>query len=71
MLLFRGDEHIGRWCAQWKQPRGATLTIAKCWELAQAWYGGKMRGDWRRPSLDETEARFASLGLTGDFWRLR
>ena len=36
MLLFRDEEHIDRWCTQWNQLRGATLTIDQAWELARA-----------------------------------
>lgn len=71
MLLFRGEEHIGRWCSQWSQPRGATLTIDQAWQLAGAWYGNKMEPDWRRATLDETETLLGRLGLTGPFWNLR
>ena len=71
MLLFRGEEHIDRWCAQWNQPRGGILTIPQAWKLADAWYGNKMEPDWRRSTLDETEALLSRLGLTGPFWNLR
>ena len=71
MLLFRAEEHIDRWCSQWNQPRGATLTIAQAWKLAQAWYGNKMERDWRRATVEETEALLLELGLTGSFWSLR
>jgi hypothetical protein len=71
MLLFRAEEHIDRWCSQWNQPRGATLSIQQAWELARAWYGNKMRRDWRRATLEETEALLARIGLTGPFWSLR
>lgn len=71
MLLFRGEEHIDRWCAQWSMPRGGVLTIGQAWELAKAWYGDKMNPDWRRATVEEAEAMLARIGLTGDFWRLR
>jgi hypothetical protein len=71
MLLFRGEEHIGRWCAHWNQPAGAALTIHQAWQLARAWYGNKMSPDWRRFTLEETESLMAGLGLIGPFWNLR
>ena len=72
MLLFRDEEHIDRWCARWRMPRGATLTLDTGWRLAQAWHGPDRRDpQWRRYTVDETEELFLSLGLTGDFWRLR
>lgn len=71
MLLFRGEEHVDRWCTQWNQPRGATLTIDQAWQLAEAWYGNKLDPDWRRATVDETERLLSKLGLTGSFWNLR
>ena len=71
MLLFRGEEHIGRWCKQWTQPRGATLTIDQAWRLADRWYRNKMDPGWRRATADETEQLLAEIGLTGQFWNLR
>ena len=71
MLLFRAEEHIDRWCTQWNQPRGATLTIDQAWQLARAWYENKMKSDWRRPTIEEAEAILSGLGLTGAFWSLR
>lgn len=71
MLLFRADEHIDRWCAEWSQPRGATLTIEQAWDLARAWYQNKMQPGWRRATLEETESLLSRIGLTGPFWSLR
>lgn len=72
MLFFRSEEHIDKWSAQWALPRGAVLTVDQAWHLAVAWYGPDRRDpDWRRKTVDEVEALFANLGLTGDFWILR
>ena len=72
MLLFRSEEHIDRWCESWRLPRGGTMALDTGWKLARAWYGSDRRdATWRRRSVDEAEALFADLGLTGDFWRLR
>ncbi len=71
MLLFRSEEHLERWRRAWRQPRGATLTLDQAWRLAQAWYGPDRRDPaWRRKTVAEAEALFASLGLTGAFWSL-
>ena len=71
MLLFRDEDHIERWRAQWNQPRGATLTIERAWQLGRTWYGNKMDPDWRRFTVDEAEAILTGLELTGPFWNLR
>ena len=72
MLLFRSEEHVDRWCRQWSLPRGGLLTLERGWRLASAWFATD-RGapDWRRPPIEEVEALFARLGLTGGFWALR
>jgi hypothetical protein len=67
MLLFRSEEHISRWTG----PRGAILSLATAWRLAQAWFGVDRRlPEWRRRTLDEIRELFDNLGLVGDFWRL-
>lgn len=72
MLLFRSEEHIERWCATWRLPRGAVLSLEQGWDLARVWYGEDRRDPaWRRRTLEETEAVFAGLGLTSELWNLR
>jgi hypothetical protein len=72
MLLFRSEEHVERWGRQWGLPRGAVITPEQAWQLADAYYGPDRRApEWRRRNLEETEALFADLGLTGSFWNLR
>ena len=72
MLLFRDEEHIGRWCDQWRMERGAVLSLDRAWRLALAWFSADRGASaWRRPAVDEVEALFATLGLTDPFWKLR
>lgn len=71
MLLFRDEEHIDRWSRTRDLPRGATMTPEQCWQLAHGWYKDKVRPDWKRHSLEETEALLTAVGLTGPFWNLR
>ena len=72
MLLFRSEEHIERWCATWHLPKGAVLSLEQGWRLARVWYGEDRRDPaWRRRTLDETEALFAELGFTSEFWNVR
>lgn len=70
MLLFRSEEHASRWRERRGLPPGGLLTLEQVAGLADAWYRNRMARDWRRFSLDESQALFAELGLTGDFWRL-
>ena len=71
MLLFRSEEHVDRWCEQTGLPRGASFALAQCWQLARAWFADRLSPTWRRHTLDEAQALFTRLGLTGGFWRLR
>jgi hypothetical protein len=71
MLAFRSEEHVARWCESQGLARGALLTPAQQWRLADAWYANRLAPDWRRRTPDEAEALFREVGLAGDFWRLR
>jgi len=71
MLLFRDEEHVDRWRAARDLPRGGLLTPDQTERLARGWYGRKLAPDWRRHTLEETEALLAQVGLTGPFWNLR
>lgn len=71
MLLFRSEEHVGRWCHQWGQTRGEILTSEQIWGLAQKWYSDDRREpDWQRKTVDEAEEIFSDLGLVSAFWEL-
>jgi len=71
MLLFRSEEHVDRWCQARDLPRGGVLTPEQGWRLAHGWYKDKLAPDWRRHTLEETEALLGNLGITGSFWNLR
>jgi hypothetical protein len=70
MLLFRSEQHVARWCKQWKRKRGGTLTSAQGWKLAKEWYGDRLSEGWRPKTVAEAQAAFARIGLRGAFWRL-
>ena len=70
MLLFRSEEHVDRWCAQWNQPRGEVITLAQGWGLG-AWYKDRLDPTFQRKNADEIEAFFTGIGLTSAFWSVR
>jgi hypothetical protein len=70
MLLFRSEEHIDAWYRLRGIATGATFTLDQQWELSRVWYADLMSPDWRRKTPEEAQAVFASVGLTGEFWRL-
>jgi hypothetical protein len=61
---------VNAWCADRRVARGAIMTLSQAWALSQRWYGNRLDPDFRRPSVDEANAIFASVGLTGAFWKL-
>jgi len=63
MRLFRSEEEIPR-------DGGATLAIEQLSDLAGRWYGDRLDLGWRPRTADESQAVLASVGLTGEFWRL-
>lgn len=68
MNLFRSEEHIDRWLGD--RAPGATITVAKLSELADAWWGDRLAPDWHPRTREQSQAILAELGLTSDFWRL-
>ena len=71
MLLFRDEGHVDRWCEAHDLSRGAVITPEQTWRLAFGWYKDKLKPEWRRHTVDETEALLRATGLTAPFWNLR
>jgi hypothetical protein len=70
MLLFRSEEHVGRWAERQGNSLGATLTPEQGWRLAKAWYDDRLSPGWKRKTPEEAQAVFDSIGLAGAFWQL-
>jgi hypothetical protein len=47
------------------------ISLDQTWRLARGLYRDKLNPFWRRHTLEETQALFEEIGLTGPFWRLR
>jgi hypothetical protein len=69
-LLFRSEDHVDRWCRQWKQSRGEVISLEQQWRLARAWYEDRLDFDWRRKIAEEVESLWAELGFLSPFWSL-
>lgn len=67
MLLFRSEEHLGRWLSL-GHPAGEKLTLDQQWELALRWFAGRHLPGWQRRTPAEAQRVFASVGLSSDFW---
>lgn len=46
------------------------VPLEQAWRLAVAWYADRLDPRWRRRPVVEAQAVLASVGLTGEFWRL-
>jgi len=68
MNLFRSEEHIARWLGD-REP-GATISIAKLSELAQAWWDDRLAPDCRPHTREQNAGILERLGLVGEFWTL-
>jgi hypothetical protein len=68
MNLFRSEEHLDRWLAG-REP-GATISVTKLAELADAWWRDRLPPAWRPHTREQNQAILDRLGLGGDFWRL-
>jgi hypothetical protein len=62
MRLFRSGE---------APADGATVELAQLAELADRWYGDRLRADWQPRTAEQSQAILDAVGLTGEFWRLR
>ncbi len=69
MLAFRSEAHVDRWCEARRVARGASFSLEQASELGRLWYEDKLSPGWRRATAEEAESAFASIGLTGEFWR--
>jgi Alkylmercury lyase len=70
MLLFRSEQHVERWCQQWKRPPGGVLTLQQGWKLAKLWYGDRLKPNWRPKTSWQAQKLFSEIGLVGEFWKL-
>ena len=73
MLFFRSEEHLDRWLAMRGDKRGAVLTVADTWRLAQAWYPDRRNPEWRPRTVDESQTILDAMDLDPgrDFWTLK
>jgi len=71
MLLFRSEEHVETWCWARSLQVGGTLSLGQASELAWIWFRDRLEPSWKRKTVEEAESIFGSLGLTGNFWKLR
>jgi hypothetical protein len=70
VLPFARAEDVPAWSARHGIPRGDVVPLGRVLELARPWYGGHLREDWRKWTLDEAQAIFQRVGLGGEVWSL-
>jgi hypothetical protein len=62
---------VSNWLRRTNNQRGAVLPLRQVWELAKAWYSDPRDPHWAPRSIEESQAVLSSVGLTGDFWKLK
>jgi hypothetical protein len=67
--LFCHPGHLADWLARTGTERGAVLGLDQLWDLATGWYAGRLTAGYRRRTPGEAAEFFASINLTGEFWR--
>jgi hypothetical protein len=67
--LFCDEGHLTDWLAATGTERGAVLGLDQLWDLATGWYAGRLAAGYRRRTPGEAAEFFASIELTGEFWR--
>jgi len=70
VLPFRSAESVALWCERHRITQGAIVPIAQALDLARAWYGRHLDRHWRKWTVQEAQAIFDAVGLTGEFFRL-
>lgn len=70
MLYFRSEDNIPQWSKANNMPIGAILSVEQLWALSKAWYFDRLDADYTGRNAAELMDLFASVGLTGDFWRI-
>ena len=51
--------------------RGESFTLEQAWSLGKRWHADKLSREWTRPTPQQAELIFDSVGLTSDFWCLQ
>ncbi len=69
-LFFASEAEAKTWIAEADiTDAGHTVSIEKTLEIVVPVYGRKMDLDYERPTAEEMNRYFASIGLTGPFWK--
>ena len=50
---------------------GAVVSAKTLWRLAVAWYGDRLQRAWEPHAAGVAQEILESVGLSGDFWKLR
>jgi len=70
MVFFCSAEHREESGLAAPATQAASLTVDEAHQVGVPLYKDRLRIDYVRPSRDALNAHFASLGLTGPYWRI-
>jgi hypothetical protein len=67
---FRTPDDAATWSARHGFPLGDVVPLDRVLALARVWYGRHLDPGWRKWTVDEARAMFASVGLTSPTWEV-
>jgi hypothetical protein len=70
VLPFARAEDVPSWCTRHGIAQGDIVSLGRLLALAREWYGGYLREDWRKWTLDEARTIFQRVGLAADVWSI-
>jgi hypothetical protein len=70
ILPFRMSADVEDWSARHGIAIGDVVPIEQAASLGRVWYGKHGDRDWKKCSITEARALFATVGLKGQFWEL-
>jgi Alkylmercury lyase len=70
MVYFSSEAHRDEWLSAYPGLAGVSLSVERMAEVCQPLSRGRMELDYERPTKEALGAYWASIGLTGDYWKI-
>ncbi len=68
--IYCSESCIDDWLEKTGNRKGYVLDLATLWNLASAWYAGRLQEGYTRREPAQAKEYFKSVGLSGSFWGL-
>lgn len=70
MLIFSNEAQVDKWSKQYNIPKGDVQPIEKIWQFSKKWYGGHLKKDWKKRTIEEAKQLFAEFSFENEIWNL-